>query len=165
MKNILNGLNDVIGKIEAFMVSILLSVMIFLAFLQVVMRNIFNQGIPWADSVVRLMVLWVGLFGGCLATKLEQNITIEVMTKYMPEKGKHVVGVLVKSFAVIVCLYLLNASMTFIKNESASGSQFLHLFPEWWTITIIPIAFALIPFHLLFSIAKDIQFLAKGRSS
>ncbi|QQR80139.1 MAG: TRAP transporter small permease subunit [Deltaproteobacteria bacterium] len=165
MKQQLNNLNELIGKIETFFVSILLSVMIVLAFLQVVMRNVFNEGIPWADSVVRLMVLWVGLFGGCLATKLEQNITIEVMTKYMPERGKHLVGVLVKSFAVIVCLYLFKASLTFIQNESSSGSEFLHLFPDWWTVTIIPIAFILIPFHLSFSIVKDAQYFLKGKKS
>ncbi len=165
MKRQLNNLNEMIGKIEAFFVSVLLAVMVFLAFLQVVMRNVFNEGIPWADSVVRLMVLWVGLFGGCLATKLEQNITIEVATKYMPERGKHFVGILVKTFAVIVCVYLFRASLTYIENESASSSQFLHLFPEWWTVTIIPITFVLIPFHLSFSIAKDVQYFMKGKKS
>ena len=165
MKNTLNSLNDFLGKFEGFMVSFLLTVMIFLAFLQVVMRNIFNAGIPWADSIVRLMVLWVGFFGGCLATKLEQNLTIEVMTKYMPERGKHLVGILVKGFAVVVCAYLFKASLTYIHNESQSGSQFLHLFPDWWTVIIIPIGFVLIPFHLAFSIVKDMQYFMKGKKS
>ena len=77
-------LNEWVSKIEGFLLSIFLMGMIFLAFLQVVMRNLFNAGIPWADTVVRLLVLWVGFLGAVLATKLEQHLTVEVLAKYLP---------------------------------------------------------------------------------
>ena len=79
-------LNEWVSKIEGFLLSIFLMGMIFLAFLQVVMRNLFNAGIPWADTVVRLLVLWVGFLGAVLATKLEQHLTVEVLAKNLPEK-------------------------------------------------------------------------------
>jgi TRAP-type C4-dicarboxylate transport system permease small subunit len=157
-------LNEIVGKIEGFFLCFFLMTMVILAFVQVVARNVFNEGIPWADTVVRLMVLWVGFLGACLATKLDQHLTMEVLTKYMSERVKHASAVIVKIFAIAVCCLLFLASLKFLKNEASSNEQFLHLFPLWWAESIIPITFVLIPFHLLFTIARDARLCLKGKA-
>lgn len=156
-------LNDGFARVEGFLLVVFLMTMLGLAFLQVVMRNFFNSGIPWADSVVRVMVLWVGFLGAVLATRLDQLLTVEVLTKYMPGKGRHMMSVVVKLFAIVVCYFLLQASLRFLASEQTTGEEFVHLFPAWWTLTIIPVTMILIPFHLLFNIARDIQSLAEGK--
>lgn len=163
MKKFLTHLNEFFAKVEGVCVTLLLLSMILLAFLQVIMRNVFNQGIPWADSVVRLLVIWVAFLGAALATKLEQNLTIEVLTKYMPERGKHLSSAIVKIFAVIICLFIFKASLMFIEQERSTGALFIHLFPDWWKYLVIPVSFLLIPFHLSFSIAKDLRYFLKGK--
>lgn len=163
---ILTFVNGWLARIEGFLVSFFLAAMVFLAFLQVVMRNIFNAGIPWADTVVRLLVLWVGFLGAALASKLGQNLTIEVLTKYLPEKGRHGASVIVKIFAIVICYFLFEASLRFLSDERSTREQFLHLFPSWLTLTIIPATFILIPFHSLFGIVDDIRsLLGKGKRS
>ena len=155
--------NDRLGKVEGFFLCIFLMRMVLLAFSQVVMRNVFNNGIPWADTVVRHMVVWVGFLGATLATRLEQNLTLEVLTKYMPERARHFSAVVVKVFASVVCGFLFLASVKFLTNESSTGERFLNLFPSWIALSIIPIAFVLIPFHLLFTIARDVNYFLKGK--
>ncbi len=159
----LSRLNDWVAKVETFFLCLSLMAMLSLAFLQVVMRNGFNSGIPWADSIVRLLVIWVGFLGACVATKLDQHLTLEVLTKYMPERLKYISAALVRVFAIGVCYFLFMASLKFIANERSAGEQFLHLMPSWYTIIIIPVAFLLIPFHLLFNIARDLKYFVKGR--
>ena len=156
-------LNDWLGKIESFFLCIFLMTMIVLAFSQVVMRNVFNAGIPWADTVVRTLVVWVGFLGATLATRLEQHLTLEVLTKYMPERARHLAAVAVKVFASVICWFLLQASIRFLTNESSTGEQFLDLFPSWIALSIIPIALVLIPFHFLFKIARDVNYFLKGK--
>lgn len=162
---ILSRLNDGLAKVEGFLLSFFLMGMVFLAFLQVVMRNLFNAGIPWADTVVRHLVLWVGFLGAALATKLEQNLTVEVLTKYLPERARHIASVIVKIFAGIVCFFLLCASLRFLGNERSTGEQFLDLFPTWVALSIIPATFILIPLHMAFSIANDVRYFLKGKQS
>ena len=156
-------LNDWLGKIESFFLCIFLMMMIVLAFSQVVMRNVFNAGIPWADTVVRYMVVWVGFLGAALATRLERHLTIEVLTKYMPERIRHLTAVSVKLFASVVCWFLFQASIRFLLDEQSTGEQFLGLFPSWIALSIIPITFILIPFHFLFTIARDVNYFLKGK--
>jgi TRAP-type C4-dicarboxylate transport system permease small subunit len=156
-------LNEALGRVEGVFLCIFLMTMIVLAFIQVVARNVFNAGIPWADTVVRHMVLWVGFLGAALATKLDQNLTLEVLTKFMPERAKHAAGVLVKVFGIFVCGLLLRAAIRFLEQEASTGEQFLDLFPSWYALSIIPLAFILIPFHLLFTIARDLGHFVKGK--
>ncbi len=157
-------INEGLAKVEAFFLCIFLMTMLFLAFIQVVARDVFNTGIPWADTVVHLMVLWVGFLGATLATKLDQHLTIEILSKYMSERVKHATSVMVKTFAVAVCYFLFMASLKFLANERSTGEQFLDLFPSWWTLLIIPITFVLIPFHLLFTIVRDATWCVKGKT-
>lgn len=166
MKSVLKlilKINDAVGKAEGVFLSIFLMAMVILAFAQVVARNLFNAGIPWADTVVRHLVLWVGFLGAALATKLDQNLTLEVLTKYMPDRAKHVASVAVKLFGVAVCVLLFNAAMRFMRQEASTGERFLDLFPSWCALSIIPLAFVLIPFHLLFTIARDLGHFVKGK--
>ena len=78
---------------------------------------------------------------------------------------RHVTSIVVKVFAGSVCFLLFCASLKFLADERSTGQEFLHLFPSWWTLTIIPAAFLLIPFHFGFSMAKDIRYLVKGKTS
>ena len=75
--------NDALGRVEKFFVVVMLSVMILLAFLQIVLRNAFSTGISWGDPIVRYLVLWVAFIGASLATKEEKHITIEVLSRWV----------------------------------------------------------------------------------
>jgi TRAP-type C4-dicarboxylate transport system permease small subunit len=156
-------LNDAVGKVENVLISVGLLSMLFLAFLQVIMRDVFNKGLPWADSIVRLLVLWVGFVGAALATKLDQNLTLEVLTKYMPERLRHLSSIVVKLFAIMVCYFLFRASLKFLGDEMTTGEEYLNLFPSWYTLTIFPATFVLIPFHLVIGIIKDVVYFVKGK--
>jgi TRAP-type C4-dicarboxylate transport system permease small subunit len=48
---------------------LLLLAMISLAFAQIVLRNGFDGGIIWADSLLRIMVLWIALIGAVVASQ------------------------------------------------------------------------------------------------
>lgn len=159
---LLAALNRQVGKLESWLVSILLISMVFLAFLQVVMRNVFHSGITWADVVVRLLVLWVGFLGASLAGHLGQHLTVEVLTKFLSGKIRYLTSVVVKLFAMGVCLLLLKASLRFLSDERMSGELFFNLFPSWWTLTILPITFTLIPFHFFCGLVEDAQHWMKG---
>ena len=52
-----------LSKAEGAVLVLALSVMVVLAFVQVVLRNAANWSIPGADVFLRRLVLWVGLAG------------------------------------------------------------------------------------------------------
>ena len=72
-------LDETIARIEKYLLVLLLSLMIVLAFLQIVLRNFFETGLSWGDVLVRYLVLWVAFIGAALATKEGRHINMEIL--------------------------------------------------------------------------------------
>ncbi|MGH7406129.1 MAG: TRAP transporter small permease, partial [Candidatus Methylomirabilales bacterium] len=49
------------AKAEQVLIVIVLTAMLLLAFLQVLLRNAWDSGLPWVDILLRHLVLWLGI--------------------------------------------------------------------------------------------------------
>ena len=54
---------------ETFLLLFFLFTAIFLASTQIFLRNFFDTGIVWADSALRILVLWIGMIGAMFASR------------------------------------------------------------------------------------------------
>lgn len=159
----LTAFSNGLARIEAIALAICLITMLSVAFFQVIMRNIYGIGYVWADILVRVLVLWVGLLGATVATHEGRHLTIEVVTKFLPAQVTRALRVFVNCFALTVCLFLTNAAVKYIKLQQATSTgQGLLGMPEWVSEAIVPIAFILISFHFFVLIIIGIVDIIKG---
>ena len=135
--------DETLGRVEKFLVAAMLTTMILLAFLQIIMRNVFSSGISWGDPLVRYLVLWVGFIGASLASKEGKHITIEVFSRWFSEHGNRYLKPIPYLVSVFICSLMTFAGWTFVQNEAQmGGTSFLEI-PVWIPQVIIPITFAL----------------------
>jgi TRAP-type C4-dicarboxylate transport system permease small subunit len=146
---ILKFIDSAINKIEGAVLIFLLLVMLFMAFGQVVLRNVFTGGIVWGDILLRHLVLWIGFLGAALATSGERHINIDILTRYLSERLKRVVAALSNVFAAVVCYLLFQASLTFIEFEIANNNTTFAEIPSWYVQIIIPVGYGLVAFHFI----------------
>ncbi len=142
--------------------AVCLLTMLFVAFYQVLLRNFYDFSYLWADQLVRILVLWVGLLGASIATHQSQHLSIDVVTKFLPARVSQVVKLLVRIFAVVVCILLARASWSYMVLQMEMGEKSLFGLPAWSTETIIPGAFILISFHFLIHIIQGMGELLFG---
>ena len=135
--------DDAIGRLEKILVAAMLSIMILLAFLQIILRNVLSTGISWGDPLVRYLVLWVGFIGAGLATKEGKHITIEVFSRWFSGKSQRYLKALSFVASAFICGLLAFAGWTFVQNEAQMGSTTFLEIPVWIPEVIIPITFAL----------------------
>ena len=135
--------DDAIGRLEKILVAAMLSIMILLAFLQIILRNVLSTGISWGDPLVRHLVLWVGFIGAGLATKEGKHITIEVFSRWFSGKSQRYLKALSFVASAFICGLLAFAGWTFVQNEAQMGSTTFLEIPVWIPEVIIPITFAL----------------------
>ena len=133
----------IVDRVEQASICVLLSIMIIVAFLQIVLRNIFATGIAWADPLVRNLVLWVGFVGAAIATREGRHITINAIPQWMPPQGKAVIGIITNVFSLFICGLLTFAAVKFIRNEALMGGVTLLGIPAWVPQIILPITFGL----------------------
>lgn len=151
----LRSLDRFLAKTETVVLVIFLGSMVILAFLQVVLRNVFGTGLVWADTLVRHLLLWAGFVGGSVAAFEGRHISIDALSKYLPQRWKNIAGVITSLFGAVVCYFLANAGLTFVRSEMEAGGEFLFGLPAYVAMVIIPIGYVLIALHFLLKAVED----------
>lgn len=144
----------IIDRVEQTLVSIFLSVMILIAFLQIVLRNLFATGFTWGDPLVRNLVLWVGFIGAAIATREGKHISIDVVSQWVPRRGKAVIEIIIYLASFIICGLLTFAAVKFIRNESLTGSITFLGIHAWVPEIILPLTFGLMTLRFGFRSLK-----------
>ncbi len=163
--SVLSGIARFIHRLEDAVLAIVLSAMIVLAFAQILMRNLFESGILWADPLLKVMVLWLGLLGALAATRERKHINIDVLSKLLPGRGRHLLRALTTLFAALVSALIAYHATRFIllEIEDASIAPFGAI-PAWTLEVIIPFAFGLIALRYLIHSAEDLLAFLKKTS-
>jgi TRAP-type C4-dicarboxylate transport system permease small subunit len=159
---ILFSIEKSLAKIESAIIITMLSVMVLLAFLQVLLRNVFSFGFLWGDPFLRYVVLWVGFLGAVLATKEEKHFGIEFINRLLSPRMMHVARFIVDLFASVVAYLLLRASLDFLEMGFDENSLDLFDIPKKYYLTIIPLTFGFISFHFLLRVARHAYGIFKG---
>ncbi len=136
-------MDEMFSRVEQTLVVSFLGFMILIAFLQIVLRNVFSTGLDWGDSLLRNLVLWIGFIGATLATKEGKHINIDVISRWLPPIGKNVVTLVTHLFSFLVCCALTYATLKFIRNEIQMGQKIFLNIPVWIPEMILPITFGL----------------------
>ncbi len=133
---------DVLRKIEDGVLVFLLLLMIGIA--QIVLRNLFESGIFWGDTLVRVLVLWIGLVGAMIAGRDGKHINIDVITRYLPKKFARMTNCIVELFTAVICGVVAWHGVKFVQMEYESGGIAFAKVPAWLCEAIIPFAFVVL---------------------
>ena len=130
--------------VEDAVLFLLLSGLILLSTSQIVLRNIFSMGMPWADPVVRVMVLWLGLAGGIAAGRDRKQIAIDIVTRVLPDRFRRVADAIACLFTAGVAGLLAWHSLRFVQLSYVFGDTLFGGWPAWAFQVILPIGFAVL---------------------
>lgn len=133
---------------DSILVALLL-VMTGMAVTQILLRNLFEFGIVWGDILVRILVLWIGLVGGMVASRQGKHISIDVVARYLPNRAKSIVGSVVSIFTAVVCAVAAYYSVRFVQVEFHEGGMAFAWVPVWICEGIIPFGFIVIALRYL----------------
>lgn len=131
-------------KTEAAIIIGLLLSMILIATVQIIMRNFFDSGLLWAESYIRISVLWLALLGAMLASCDNKHLAIDALIHRFNKQVQHWLKRLNALFSAVICFLLSYHSSLFIYSEYQDGGTAFADIPNWLCEIIIPIAFGLI---------------------
>jgi len=143
---------QILHRIEDTLLVTILLAMVTLAFSQIVMRNFLGTGSIWLDPLLRVLVLWVGLLGALVATRQNKQISVDVLTRFLPERLKTISDIITRTFAAIISAIIAWHSFLFLIDEWNSGAMAFASVPAWLPESIIPIGFAIIALRYAFQV-------------
>lgn len=136
-------------RFENGLLAIFLIVLISLACLQIVLRNFADTGLSWADPTLRVLVLWVGLLGALAASRSDNHISVDVVSRFLHGRSLVAIHAITCLFTTIVCALLAYHSMRFVWIEFQEKTIAFAGVPAWCLESILPVIFLLISLRYL----------------
>ncbi len=128
---------------EDLLLAAVLSVMLILAITDIAMRLITGGSLIWIPPVLQVLVLWLGLLGALLASRSQEHIAIDVISRFVGPLGKKVCGISGSLFAAIICTLVAYFSIEFIQTSIEYDDIAFAQVPAWPLQLIIPFTFSL----------------------
>ena len=133
---------------DSVLIALVLS-MVVLSFSQLVLRNLSVSGMTWSDTALRVNVLWLAMFGALRASRLQNHISIDIMSRYVSDKWKKSIHFVVSLSSSAVCMVAAYYSFLFVKLEKEDAMMAFLNVPVWLCEAIIPFALAIIAVRFL----------------
>lgn len=128
-------------RLEDAVLVALFAGMLVLAATQILLRNLFDLGLGWADPLLRAMVLWVALAGAMAAARGDRHLTVDVLTRHLGPRALAGVRLLTDGLAAAVCSVLAWHGARFTAMEREAGASAFSGVPAWMVEAVIPVAF------------------------
>jgi TRAP-type C4-dicarboxylate transport system permease small subunit len=133
---------------DALLVAIL-ATMIVLSGAQIMLRNLFDTGLLWADPGLRVMVLWVGMIGAMVATRFDKQISVDAVSRFLSPLWRARAGVVTDLFTAVVSAMVAWHALRLVLDDKAAGSTVFASVPVWVCESVLPLAFGMIAIRYL----------------
>lgn len=104
----MNLLSKLAERLVEGLMGLALGVMVVLVFGNVILRYVFNTGLPWGEEIARLMFVWMIFLGAILALRRNAHIGVEVLQAKLPAGARRACAV-VSHLLVLYALWLFAA--------------------------------------------------------
>jgi TRAP-type C4-dicarboxylate transport system permease small subunit len=140
---------------DAALVSALVA-MLALALAQIFLRNFFDFGILWAESFLRILVIWVAMLGAMVATRERNHISLDALTRYLPRMYVRFMGMFTGLVSFAVCGVVAWYALELVKFEYEDQTIAFGFVPNWICQSILPIGFAAMSIRFLYGAIRKI---------
>lgn len=148
--------------LEDALLVLILTGMILLAAGQIILRNFFDVGFIWGDELLRLLVLWLAVAGAVAASRSDRHIAIELLNRFLPERGALAVKVVVHLFTAVVCGFVAWHALAFVRTSYEFGDLLLGNVPAWILQSVLPVGFGLVSWrYTVFTLREFLRLLGR----
>lgn len=156
MQEFLKSSTRIIHKLENSLLVVALISMLTMALVQIFLRNFFDSGILWAESFLRILVLWVGVLGAMVATREDNHINIDVISRYLSSTWQKIARLIGNLFAAVICALVSWHSLTLVQFEYVDETIAFGVVPMWICQAILPVGFGIMSLRFVINALKGL---------
>jgi TRAP-type C4-dicarboxylate transport system permease small subunit len=152
MKNIYEWLCDV----EAFIARGFLVIMVVLIFGAGLLR-LAAHPINWAIDIATCLFAWACFFSADIAFRKNKLMSVEVLTNYLPEKGKKACRMINYCILTVFLTYLIVAGVWLSYISRARSFQGIPEFSYSWVTMSVPVGASLLLITTILKVREEMK--------
>jgi len=137
-----------LDRFETGLIALLVLAMVLLAGAQIVLRNVFDSGLAWADPLLRAMVLWAAMLGALAAARDDKHIGLDLVAHFVHGRARRVLRAVALLFAGGISAAMAWFGVGLVQLDLDSGAVTAGI-PNAWIEAIVPVGFGLLALRLL----------------
>jgi len=142
---------------------VILAIMTFAVFIQVVFRYLGLTVIDGLEEIPRYLFIWLVMIGSAAAMWRGEHTMLDYFVLRLSPRGQAIARILSLSACIWVFLYLIRLSWTLVPNAQLQSSAGLDL-PLGYVFAAIPVGSVLILVPLVLQLAQAVRALWPKRS-
>jgi len=162
MFDFIQKLDRGLATAEGGLVVALAAAMAGIMMTQVVMRYFFSAPIFWAEEISVQLLVFMTLFGLSLLVQRGQLVSIDFLPRALQPRARHALlallgCVMLALLVFLACLGWEWVNRPDVRMELGATTQL----PRWYNFSALPLAFALMAWHQLAAILRELRAMAK----
>lgn len=154
----IESVRKALHRLEDGTLILALVTMLVLAVVQIILRDFFDEGLLWAESFLRILVLWVTMLGAMVATRYNNHISIDAVSRYLPRRPAKVAAVLTCLVSALICGMVAFYSARFVHFEFQDHTIAFARVQSWMCEMILPVGFGVMSVRfLLFGLRRALD--------
>jgi TRAP-type C4-dicarboxylate transport system permease small subunit len=163
MFDLIQKIDRGLASAERGLVVALTAAMAGIMMTQVVMRYFFSAPIFWAEEISVQLLVFVTLFGLSLLVQRGQLVSIDFLPRALAPRPRHALLALLGCVMLALLGFLAWLGWDWVNRpevriELGATTQL----PRWYNFSALPLAFALMTWHQLAAILRELRAAAKG---
>jgi len=110
---------------------------------QIGFRNFAGIALPWADALMRVLVLWLTMVGAVVATGRLRHIRIDLVERWLAPWAVAWLRRTMFGATAVVCLIMTWTSLDMVALEYEFQAVAFANVPNWIVMAIVPVGFAM----------------------
>lgn len=148
-------LSNAFGKLLdalAVLAALILLVMVVLVTADILLRNLTRSGFPWANEVSEYALYGMTLLTAPWLLRRGQHVRVDLLLTFLPARVAWLMEALGDAIGFAVCVVLVRYGYHMAADSFRLGSITIKnlVFPEWWLLAPLPIAFTLLAIEFAF---------------
>ena len=144
------SLREAVHRVEEGLIAAILGVMTVLAFVQVVLRYVFNSGLIWALEANFYLFSWLVMIGISYCVRVRAHIGVDAAVRLFSPRLRKLVGILVVGLALLYAVLMLYGSIEYINKMIIIDVEAEDIPVKRWILSIcLPLGFIFLLIRLL----------------
>lgn len=107
---------------EEVLLAVLLLVIAFVVFFQVIARYVFNSPLSWSDELARYALVWSTFLSASYCVRQRISIKIDQFQNSLPEGAIPWVKMIRHTFVFVFCVVMIPYAWTYVSQAAFNGS-------------------------------------------
>lgn len=99
-------------KFLDYLLGIMMALIIFFVFLNVVLRSVFNYGLSWSEELARYLFVYITFLGGIGAMRSNEHLGMDTLVRRMPFHLKRISYIASQSLILILMILFGHGAFT-----------------------------------------------------